>query len=415
MQGLLMKRIFSRMDFRTQQSLILALFSGVYWFAGAFSVYQSVYLQQEGFSASQLGLLNAICSGVTIASVSFWGMVSDKIGSLRKVFLVILVGSGILFSLIPQIPTGLPSSTLLFLVFFPVVSFFRGPSNTFSENLLVRNCNELRLNYGALRSLGSFLFMIGGVVISSLIPLFGVEISFYCYSVFLILVVVLTILSREPSSRKPSKEEGKTEKLHVGELFHSRPYIMFLVFTFVFYIAATCESAFIPYFMEGIGVSSQKYGFLLAYRATLEIPFLLLMSRLRRHFPLEKLLIAAAVLMAVECAGFCFFATGLGTMLLFCTVFGLGNGLYIGSSLNYVYELAPENLKASAQAFFAAVSSVAGILGNLAGGVVFDAIGAKSFYLAVAVLYMVSVLIFLLSLRKKRNERLSSMDSRPTN
>lgn len=398
-----MKQIFSRLDIHARQALVLTVFCGLYWMAGSFSTYQAVYLQQIGFSASRLGLLNAVCSGVTIASVSFWGMVSDKIGSLRRVFITILVGSGVLFSLIPQIPADLPLSPLLLLIFVPIVSFFRGPTNTFSENLLVRNCNELRLNYGALRSLGSFTFMVGSVLISALVSTCGVEISFYFYSGMILLVVIFVLMAREPTSRGAAK---KGEKLDVGRLFHSRPYMMFLVFTFMFYIAATCEATFIPYFMEGVGVSSQSYGLILAYRATLEIPMLLLMTKLRRRFSLQKLLIWAALLMGLECIGFCFFTNGLPLMLLFCTFFGLGNGLYIGSSLNYVYELAPEDLKASAQAFFAAVSSVAGILGNLIGGIVFDAVSAKPFYLIVSALYCVSAVIFILSLIKRKEKAL---------
>ena len=47
------------------------------------------------------------------------------------------------------------------------------------------------------------------------------------------------------------------------------------------------------------------------------------------------------------------------------------------------------------------MSSVAGILGNLAGGAVFDAIGAKTFYLTVSLLFVLSAGVFLLSFRKK--------------
>ena len=79
----------------------------------------------------------------------------------------------------------------------------------------------------------------------------------------------------------------------------------------------------------------------------------------------------------------------------------VGNGLLIGSSLNYVYELAPAHLKASAQAFFAAVSSVAGILGNLTGGVVYDAVGARPFYLLVAAVFALSFAVFFLTQRKR--------------
>ena len=117
------------------------------------------------------------------------------------------------------------------------------------------------------------------------------------------------------------------------------------------------------------------------------------------------MIMGSAVLMAVEGLGFGFFAHSLPTMLLFCTFFGLGNGLFLGSSLNYVYELAPANLKASAQAFFTSVASVAGILGNLLGGVLFDAIGAKPFYLTVSGLYLLSFGVFALSsINRKKAE-----------
>src|SRR5699024_1856280 len=126
-------------------------------------------------------------------------------------------------------------------------------------------------------------------------------------------------------------------------------------------------------------------------------PFLLLMVRLRRRFPLQVLVIFSPLLMAMECLGFALFARNLPGMLFCCTFYGLGNGLFIGSSLNYVYELAPAHLKASAQAFFVAVSSVAGILGNLFGGALFDALGAYSFYILVGGLFLLSALIFFLS------------------
>ena len=146
--------------------------------------------------------------------------------------------------------------------------------------------------------------------------------------------------------------------------------------------------------MKSVGADTEKYSILLAYRALFEIPFLLLMVKLRKRFPLKYLIMAAASFMAVECLCFSLFANSFLTILLFCTFFGLGNGLFLGSALNYIYDLAPDNLKASAQAFFVAVQSTAGILGNLIGGVVFDAIGAKLFYFSVFCLYLISIAIF---------------------
>ena len=54
------------------------------------------------------------------------------------------------------------------------------------------------------------------------------------------------------------------------------------------------------------------------------------------------------ILMGLECLFLGLWADSFWSMLLCCTFYGLGNGLLIGSSLNYVYELAPAHLKASA-------------------------------------------------------------------
>ena len=385
-----------------RQALILTGANSLFWLAWSFSSYQTVYLQEVGFSASQLGLLNALTSGVSIASLAFWGMVSDRIRSLSKVLITVLVGGAVLFALIPAIPTGLPSSPLLLLTLIPVVYFFRGSMSPYAENLLVRNANELRLNYGLLRSVGSFLFTAGGLAITALLPLVGVPSTFWLSGVMMIPVVILTLLAREPNAQ-PAQSVPK-EKLDLSQLFRNKSYVAFLVFGFLFYIAANCEASFFPYFIQGVGVPTDRYVVVLSYRAFLEIPFLLLMVKLRRRFSLGRLVVAAAVLMAVECVFLGLFANSLMSILLCATFFGLGNGLFIGSSLNYLYELAPSHLKASAQAFFSAVSSVAGILGNLLGGLVFDAMGAKPFYLFVATLYFLSVGVFLLTQRQPRKK-----------
>lgn len=396
-----MNKILSRFGPAARHAVILVGVTGIFWFAWAFGCYQTVYLQNVGFTASNLGVLNAVSSAVTIASVSFWGMASDKIGSIRRVLILILSVGSLLYALVPFIPTGLPFSPLLFTCLIPAMNFFRGSVATFNENLLVRNCNELRLNFGVLRGLGSLLFTVGSIIIAAALPFVGVSNTFWISGLLMIPAVICVFLAREPNA-KPARSKGG---MNLGELFKNKAYISFLFFALIFYIAASCEGNFIPYFMQAAGVPSEQYGIILALRAFMEIPFLLFMVRLRQRFPLRVLVLSAPVLMALECLGFGLFVHSLPGMMVCCTFFGLGNGLFIGSSLNYVYELAPDNLKASAQAFFASVSSVAGILGNLAGGIVFDAIGAKPFYIAVGCAYILSSLIFLLSFRHKKAGR----------
>ena len=65
-------------------------------------------------------------------------------------------------------------------------------------------------------------------------------------------------------------------------------------------------------------------------------------------------------------------------MLVFAAFYGLGNGAFLGTGTNYIYELAPVELRATAHSLFISVAQISGILGNLLGGVLFDTIGGKS-------------------------------------
>lgn len=403
----MLKRYFGRLDHSGKQALILVGGNGMFWFAWAFGCYQAVYLQETGFSASSVGVLNAISSVVGIASVSFWGMASDRIGSLRKILMIVLAGGATLYGLVPLIPAGAGVSPLFLMAYLPLVNFFRASMSPYAENILVRNCNELGLNFGVLRSIGSFLFTVGSLIIAAWLPSLGVPNTFWVSGLMMLIPLALTFFARDPKAA-PKESGGESQNADPGkksmamsELIQNKAYVSFLLFGFLFYIAAACEGNFLPYYMEQVGISSQRYGIILAYRALLEIPCLLLMVKLRRRYPLRMLVLGAVALMSIECLGFGWLTKSLPTMLLFCTFVGLGNGLFLGSSLNYIYELAPSHLKASAQAFFTSTASVAGILGNLLGGMVFDAIGAKPFYLAVGCVYLLSAGVFLLSFRHK--------------
>ena len=100
-----MPSILSRLDYGARQALICTGVNSIFWFSWSFGSYQTIYLQEVGFTASQLGLLNALTSILSIASVSFWGMVSDRIGSLRKVLITVLAG-GVGCSPHPPHPRG---------------------------------------------------------------------------------------------------------------------------------------------------------------------------------------------------------------------------------------------------------------------------------------------------------------------
>lgn len=369
--------------------------------------YIYVYLTENGFTPSQIGTFTALCNLSAILAMLAWGTVSDRINSIKKTLLVCLAGAGITFTLIPVFTPSVPgwAELMIFLV-LPVAYAFRGCMGTLFDNFSVRCCAQEHVTYGTVRAIGSISFMAGSLLTAYFTVRCGLASIFWVSG--LLTLPLLYFISRRPDPKVPEPasrgREGGFRCL--SELLRSPYYIAFLLFAVAFNVPASAEISYLPYLIRQIGVSGTQYGSLLAVRAGAEIPVLFLVSRLQRKFPRKYLIMASASFMALECLGFSLLAQDLIGLLLLCAVYGVGSGLFLGNVPQYVVSLAPNRLKATAQSIYASVSSAACILGSFAGGFLFEAMGARPFYLLVGVLYFAAAALFAASfllLRRRPN------------
>ena len=367
----------------------------VYWFVMAIGNYQTVYLQSRGYTATTIGLINAVLSAVTIMATPVWGMISDRIRSIRRVFLLTLIVGSVLFAFIPAI-IGLPVlSAPLMLVYLSLVYFFRNPANAMMDNWLVRYSNQKGVDYGSIRSFGSLGYAICGVLIAGAVSSFGTAWTFPVCSAMMALVVAMSLRTDDAKPVAPATGAPAREAFNPLTLFKNYYFTTFLAFSLLLYIVINSAAAFLPYLLEEVGVSSSRYGLITAYMATLEIPMLLAARPLRRRAPLFALCIASGFCYAAACLllGTC--AHSLGMIVAIETLSGVGSGLLIASAANYIYTLTPENLKATGQSIFVAVTARSGIAGNLIGGAVVDALSAPLLYCIMGVTGLISALFLL--------------------
>ena len=367
----------------------------VYWFVMAIGNYQTVYLQSRGYTATTIGLINAVLSAVTIMATPVWGMISDRIRSIRRVFLLTLIVGSVLFAFIPAI-IGLPVlSAPLMLVYLSLVYFFRNPANAMMDNWLVRYSNQKGVDYGSIRSFGSLGYAICGVLIAGAVSSFGTAWTFPVCSAMMALVVAMSLRTDDAKPVAPATGAPAREAFNPLTLFKNYYFTTFLAFSLLLYIVINSAAAFLPYLLEEVGVSSSRYGVITAYMATLEIPMLLAARPLRRRAPLFALCIASGFCYAAACLllGTC--AHSLGMIVAIETLSGVGSGLLIASAANYIYTLTPENLKATGQSIYVAVTALSGIAGNLIGGAVVDALSAPLLYCIMGVTGLISALFLL--------------------
>ena len=371
-------------------------YSGVeftFWFATACTSFLTSYLQSQGMSTTQVGIISAANSAVGVLAGPFWGMLSDKIRSVRTSLIVCTIAGGISWVCIPLVGTWVIGGMSFAMLYIPVSCFFRNPISMLKDSWVVGSANTYHLNYGAIRLWGSISYSVMAMSLSIITPLIGMEWTFYLYGITLIPLSALCLLIRDEENAGVStkRKHYRFRDMHFGRLFKNYYFITFVIFNILMNVPAGTVSNFLPYLMTEIGVDANQIGTIFGYKALLEIPMLYMMIRFRRRFSLPQMQFAAAALFVIMCAGYAC-SVNFITLMLVSTVYGLAGGIDIGTATNYIYILAPKELKATAQTIYGAISSLAHIGGSLAAGVLMDVMGTRPFFLLAAGIVFVAFL-----------------------
>lgn len=95
------------------------------------------------------------------------------------------------------------------------------------------------------------------------------------------------------------------------------------------------------------------------------------------------------------------FGQGISTnlpMLLICGVlFGFANSLSFSCGFNFIYCIAPEEIRATAHTMYTIAGAVGITVGNLFAGILVDWLGARAFYRLFALLTLLVCLLYALS------------------
>src|SRR5690625_1956528 len=130
--------------------------------------YLPLYLQYKGLTGKEIGWVLAIGRLVSIFAQPFWGYMSDKYKTVKRIILLcalMLLITGLIFfqmnELIPILIMGA--------IFF----FFVTPIEPLSDSIAQRRANAVGISFGAIRSWGvvgcAFSSLIVGVLLSNFV------------------------------------------------------------------------------------------------------------------------------------------------------------------------------------------------------------------------------------------------------
>lgn len=360
--------------------------------------YFPLYFQWKGLSLTQIGSLLALGTFFGLLGQPFWGFLSDTFKTVKKILLVILIGSLVGVMLIA------PTTHIFWL--FCAAAFFYFFYNTFfplSENLTKRYADQVGANFGVIRSFPAFGFAIVTLISGFIFKQLGIS----YLSLLLLILGGITLLFGFLIEDVQSGTK-KIDFKQVGQFLKNPTLILFFFVVSFISIPHRINDAFISLHLQDIGGDEVLVGWLW-FMAVLSEAFTFLTSKYwfqSTRQPIIYVIIAGALYLVR------WLLIGWVTnpyVLIFIQLFhGVCYGVFFMGCIEYLFRLLLKELQATGHMVFVlVVFGLTGILGQMVGGYLFDELGGSTLYQLMAgwtVLGLIGVGLFHMQGKAKEKE-----------
>ena len=372
---------------RLRRSLILItwLFFLMYAGTGIYFPFINVFYRSAGLSGTEIGLINMTGGIAAFLASTLWGYLSDRSGKPRILLAIASAGTAIVALLFP-----LFHSFFSFLILGTIFPFFNIAIVTLMDSNLLAILGENRADYGRYRLGGTFGYMLTSATVGFLFRDHGIAIMFPIFAgiafVFAVCVLFMPDLAieRRVSVRSPRAILG---------MMRRRSWLVFAVSVFLVWIAGSGAISFLSVSLKSMGAEDTLIGIVSASAALFEIPFMLYNGWFLRKLGSRRMLSLSLVGYVAR--------VGLYSLMP-SPVWGIAvnalNGVsYVwmwNASINYANELAPDELKATAQGLFVSTTALSAMVSAPFAGWIFDQLGPPGMFRIFAAVALVAVFIF---------------------
>jgi len=361
------------------------LFFVYYGGVGQFFTFINIYYRDIGLTGVQIGLIGTIVSLIGIFSTTLWGVLSDKFGKPRWLFLIAFLGTAL---------GALALSTAQTFPWIVAITCFLSLFSTTLMPLLdstalgVLGANSER--YGTYRVWGSAGFIVTSSVAGFFYEWAGLHSMFFVFTLLMVLAMLIAFLLPDLPVRL-----GGSAWAGLGQMVRQPLWVVLAASTFFVWLAVTGMLNFLGVMLKGMGGSDGMIGLAWTTSALVELPGMALGALLLSRFGTRRLLVAAFGLYALR-------------MFLYAGMADPSWALWIGilNGVSYVpfwvgavalaSELAPANLKATSQGLLFSVMNLANMLGALLCGWLFDSIGPSGLFSILAGFCLIALALFVI-------------------
>lgn len=367
--------------------------SGFYffWFAalGAILPYWGLYLQERGYSATQIGAVFGALMGTKLIAPYVWGWLADQRGTRIQIVRLATAMTLLIFLFIPHMPVF--GAMLLMMA---VYGFFWNAAPPQVEVITFNHLGDREAHYGRIRLWGSIGFILSVSSLGWLVQHHGLALLPLWISFMLVGVFAVSLMIREkpvPVTNEPGEGLGTVLR---------RPEVLAL-------LAACCLMqlshgpyySFFSIYLEAHDYSRSQIGVLWSVGVFAEIFVFLAMPFLARTLGMRRLFLFAigiTVLRWLLLARFVDHPVAIiGVQLMHLASFGL----YHAVAVNLIHRFFRGKLQGRGQALYSSLSfGLGGGIGSVLSGYLWDISSPTTIYFMAAAVALLAWLICYLAL-----------------
>ena len=329
----------------------------------------------RGVTPAQIGVLIGAGSFIGILSQPFWGMVSDRTKTIKRVILVTLglsIVSGI----------ALFTTTPFFALFLLVgaMYFFLLPTDPLTESLNYRMAEQHRTSFGSIRTFGAVGYATASLFIGWTLDRLGMEQLVWLFVGYGVLAYLCALAMKDaPASSKP---------LSWPELKRFFLYPKTQRFFLLVLIAATphrTNDSFLGVYVQSLGGTTGDVGQAWFLAAVSEVAFFAISARILARWSEIRLIMLASALYAIRYV-LCALAPSPEWVVYLQLTQGVTFVIFYTATIQYLYKIIPEEWRATGQTVLAVLFfGISGIIGSLLGGWLFQQSGGAALYWAMGI------------------------------
>lgn len=360
----------------------------------------TLFLQKEGLSGTESGIIISIIFVAMFIALPFWGIGADKWGR-KKTLIIALVASSasLLFYLLGNNFMFFFCWTIFFaIVFNPIPPLIDSLALDYIEKNKV-------ISFGHLRMFGSLGWLIAAPIVGYFIQENNIRLIFPVAAVLYFINIVF--IYRIPSQKRDETGLELNWK-NLQPILKNPQLLTFLFIILLVAITSFCIQTFLAVYLDNLKASPQLIGWAFSFDGMSEVPFYFISAWLIRKIGLKKVFILTLV---VTCVRMFLYSVIHDPKLVLIVEFthGISFALYFVTMVETVNSLVPANWRATGQSLmWASYNGLGALLGNALTGFLIDTYSVHRMFLinAVALLVVTVFTSMFFVVNKKKYEKI---------